>query len=666
MIRDPYEAPTTRMRACSRRAFLTRPDTEQSLSLDSLDDETLASLSRFRGLRALHLSTCELGPLALAALRTLTALGELSLWRCEVTAPGLEDALASLPLRSLSLDRPRAHRLDVTSLLPRFEALASLSLDFAGEADTPILDSLAALPTLRWLRLLYASHVTDANFARLTSLTALEGLTLHGCEQLHGETLDALVSLQSLRALRLVACGLTRASQRHFASLQSLRAIDLSICKDLSIEALLPLQSLEVLRLMSAQPGGAQIGAIGDFAHLTHLELGSDHDLRDTHLRGLAERLTLRAMGVASTEVRGDAFRDVARWSALEAIDVSFTRIDDATVARLATLPRLACLEMCYCNDVSSNGLSRLADCAALVELNVQGVSAVDDAVLDGWARRPRWEELTLHGCTRVTGRSVVPFTGAHPEARVRCETHRFSDRSVAAHERYDARVRSIELCDDPTLAALVTPSAVLLVDRPSGRRRNKKSIPSKDAIVRLDPKGRVLLAVAKKARLWDAHGRRTPAARVQAVAHRRRGVLGGRRAPRHRRDRRHSKSPATEGVSMGCRDVDAARPARRERWRRADTALPLTGRRAGGGGARVDRSLRGRRRAAIAAPRQGRAVCVLRRDGRRGALSRRGERDACIARRPRRVVGEVVAEAARARGRSDRDERARRARGRP
>ena len=506
MIRDPYEAPTTRMRPLSRRALPTHPGTETAISLDGLDDDALASLTRFRDLRALRLSTCVIGPRALAALRSLPSLGELSLWRCKVTAPGLDDALASLPLRTLSLDRPVNHGLVASSLLPRCASLETLSLDLAAEVDEGVYDALAALPRLRSLCVFYAKQVTDETVPRFASLAGLEELRLHGCEGVRGATLDALAGIQNLRALRLVSCDLRRESFARFASLRALRCLDLAICKHPDIAALLPLQSLEALDLMSATLRAVEIEALGDLAKLTHLSLGSCHALTDALLRGLGERLTLRALGVASTGVRGAAFEDTARWSQLEALDAGFTSIDDATLAHLAKLPRLASLEMVYCNKVTAKGLARVAEFPSLVELNVQGVSALDDALVDAWSRRPRWEELTVHGCVHVTGRSVVPLMRAHPEAIVHGESHRLDGRHLAPTDRYDPRVSRLDLSDDASLVAMVTSSgAAMLVERPSGRRRNKATIPAKSALVRLDPKGRVLLSCAKKARLWDA-----------------------------------------------------------------------------------------------------------------------------------------------------------------
>ncbi len=505
MIRDPYEAPSTRMRLCSRRAFLTRPETEKGIALDGLDDETLASLTRYRELRALRLSSCAIGPSAIAALCSLNSLRELSLWRCTVTGAGLEDAIASLSLRGLSLDRPGAHGLVASSLVPRCATLESLSIDLAGEVDDGIFDALSALPSLRWLSVLYAKQVTDETLPRLASLAGLEGLSLHGCEEVHGATLDTLASVQNLRALRLVSNKLERDSLGRLTSLRSLRALGLAVCKPLHLAALLPMQSLESLDLMATDLSASQIEALGDLASLAHLSLGSCASLTDEHLTELGERLTLRSLSVASTGVRGAAFGDAERWSQLEQLDAGFTRIDDATMATLAKLPRLKSLEAVYCNELSAKGLARVTEFAALEELNVQGVNAVTDAVVDAWSRRPRWSELTVYGCTRVTGRSVVPLMRAHPDALVHCESHRFCDRFLSAAERYDERMKSVALCDDAKLAALVTSTAAVLVDRPSGKRRNKKSIPSKDAIVRLDPKGRALLTLSKKARLWDA-----------------------------------------------------------------------------------------------------------------------------------------------------------------
>ncbi len=506
VIRDPYEAPSTRARPLSRRALTTHPDAETAISLDGLDDDALASLARFRGLRALRLSTCEIGQGALVALRSLTALRELALWRCKVTAPGLDHTLASLPLRALSLDRPVGHGLVASSLLPRCEALEALSVDLSAEVDEGIFDALAALPRLRSLCVFYAKQVTDETVPRFASLAALEELRLHGCEGVRGATLDALAPIQNLRALRLVSCDLRRESLAHFEKLRALRCLDLAICKDLDVAALLPLQSLEALGLMSTSLRAVEIEALGDLPNLTHLTLDSCDRLTDALLRALGERLSLRGLGVASTDVRGAAFKDADRWAHLEALHAGFTKIDDAALAHLARLPRLRSLEMVYCNEVTAKGLARVTESPSLVELNAQGVSALDDAMVDAWARRARWEELTVYGCVHVTGRSVVPLMRAHPEAIVRCESHRFDARHLAPTERFDVRAEQVASSEDPSLVALVTSrGAALLVERPSGRRRNKNSIPAKGALVRLDPRGRVLLSCAKKARLWDA-----------------------------------------------------------------------------------------------------------------------------------------------------------------
>lgn len=506
MIRDPYEAPSMRLRSLSRRALAARPCTETAISLDGLDDDALATLARFRDLRALRLSTCTIGHGALVALRSLPALGELSLWRCKVTAPGFDEALASLPLRALSLDRPVSHGLVASSLLPRCAALESLSLDLAAEVDEGLFDALAALPRLRSLSVLYARQVTDETVPRFAALAALEELRLHGCEGVRGATLDALAGVQNLRALRLVSCDLQRESFSRFASLRALRCLDLAICKRLDVAALLPLQSLEALDLMHTDLRAVEIEALGDLPNLTHLTLDSCDNLTDARLRSLGDRLSLRGLGVASTEVRGAAFEDPERWSRLEALSAGFTGIDDATLAHLAKLPRLRTLEMVYCNGVTAKGLARVAEFPSLVELNAQGVKALDDALVDAWSRRPRWEELTVHGCVHVTGRSVVPLMRAHPEAIVHCESHRFDGRHLAPTERYAQRAEQVALCDDAGLVALVTSrGAATLVERPGGGRRNKAAIPAKGALVRLDPKGRALLSCAKKARLWDA-----------------------------------------------------------------------------------------------------------------------------------------------------------------
>ncbi len=507
MIRDPYEAPTTRMRPLSSRALPTHPGTETAISLDGLDDDALASLARFRDLRALRLSTCVIGPRALAALRSLPSLGELSLWRCKVTAPGLDDALASLPLRTLSLDRPVNHGLVASSLLPRCASLETLSLDLAAEVDEGIYDALAALPRLRSLCVFYAKQVTDETVPRFASLAGLEELRLHGCEGVRGATLDALAGIQNLRALRLVSCDLRRESFARFASLRALRCLDLAICKHPDIAALLPLQSLEALDLMSATLRAVEIEALGDLAKLTHLSLGSCHALTDALLRGLGERLTLRALGVASTE---RARRGLPKTPRAGRSSRRSTRASRASTTRRSRTSRssraCATLEMVYCNKVTAKGLARVAEFPSLVELNVQGVSALDDALVDAWSRRPRWEELTVHGCVHVTGRSVVPLMRAHPEAIVHGESHRLDGRHLAPTDRYDSRVSRLDLSDDASLVAMVTSSgAAMLVERPSGRRRNKATIPAKSALVRLDPKGRVLLSCAKKARLWDA-----------------------------------------------------------------------------------------------------------------------------------------------------------------
>lgn len=254
-----------------------------------------------------------------AEVRDEASLGRVVDFVVAQRIPGVQWLLHELPSRALVRE------------LDRLDQVEALSVD-AHHLQTP--RALRPLANLEFLEL-WGSAPTAYILEALAVLPRLAGLKMYTT----GGNLSALQSL----------CGL--------------RCLDLSDSGSL------------------AHSGAADLPGLGDLAGLTSLRLG-------------------RCWGVTDA-----AMTEVARLTCLERLDLEegSYQITDAGLARLATLPALRSLNLKRCHGVTARGLSLLARLGTLESLDLSW-TALDDAALAAIATGLKsLRRLAIRGCDRVT-----------------------------------------------------------------------------------------------------------------------------------------------------------------------------------------------------------------------------------------------------------------------
>lgn len=222
---------------------LCAPQLTRLLVSSSAGASTLSFLSGFSRLEALHWSgRLERG--ALARVRSLPALRELSI--ASVKPPGDEAlaALAGLPLTSLDAsassfgDAGARHLATLTQL--RHLQLARTGLT---DASAEALGALAHLEELS----LAGTSVGDATLAALSKLPELRELDL-GRTEVTDAGLAHLEALPHLERLSLDRANLTDAGMQHLGRLTSLRFLSLRDVETITDEGFKELLNLTHLR----------------------------------------------------------------------------------------------------------------------------------------------------------------------------------------------------------------------------------------------------------------------------------------------------------------------------------------------------------------------------------------------------------------------------------
>ena len=183
-------------------------------------------------------------------------LQELKLVRCARVTDNVFEQLTALPsLRKLDLSFPKSvlmkeFKFKNVSCMLRLNELTLRGL----RIDDEILKDLANIATLKSLALQFDVNViTDAGFAHLAQLTALEKVSLARCNHVSDSGFAPLAQLPALHTLNLNHCRkLSSVGAYHVSTLPSLTNIDVSNCpvSDDGFKHLCNVTSLKGLNLL--------------------------------------------------------------------------------------------------------------------------------------------------------------------------------------------------------------------------------------------------------------------------------------------------------------------------------------------------------------------------------------------------------------------------------
>lgn len=94
--------------------------------------------------------------------------------------------------------------------------------------------------------------------------------------------------------------------------------------------------------------------------------------------------------------------------------------ISDAGLAHLATMQRIAELQIHGCGGITDAGLAQVARMKGLATLDLRGCESISDAGIDALSSIPSLRELLLGGCVRVTADGIAQLAAKLPTTTIK------------------------------------------------------------------------------------------------------------------------------------------------------------------------------------------------------------------------------------------------------
>ncbi len=308
-----------------------------------------------------------------------------------ITDRGLSALVTLESVVAMNLSRTA---ITLTALPPSVEqsGLTEVNLWGTTQLNDDSLGVLAQIEGLEHVELGRCHKITDAGLVPLSTLRGLAYLGLSGTG-ISDRGLASLAELASLRQLDLSGTEITGTGLAYLAGNPVLETLDLFGCVGLRPE------TLAVLR---------------QFGGLAELRLGRCGMVADRALVQLRPLVGLASLSLEGLEVTDAGVLYLMDLTALSRLDVGWTQIGDAGVARIGNLRNLRVLSLAGTRTTDA-GLSYLARLPDLVELDLSN-TGVTDAGLRTVSSLRSLEGLDLEG-TAIHDAGLVHL-GALPELR--------------------------------------------------------------------------------------------------------------------------------------------------------------------------------------------------------------------------------------------------------
>jgi hypothetical protein len=314
---------------------------------NTVTDEGIKHLTRFKRLRILEAAGLGLTDRALETIGKLTSLEELSLEINKITGTGLRHLAGLKKLRRLNLNY---NQLDPAALeaLVGLPELTTLRISLTLPVDDRLCELCSRLKNLKELQLWEnTAAVTDRGLEHLAKLEHLENLYLRGSPHVTDAGLAKIARLKHLRKLQLRDLrSVTPEGMKILGKLTELRSLEIDSVRmdEASVRSLTPLTKLENLLLWGVNNRETPIA-----------------------LDCLGELRSLRTFRT-QMPVSSSAIRALARLPELESITDELFEITDEDLAHLARLPKLKTLVLAS-PKVTAAALPTLAKMTSLREL---------------------------------------------------------------------------------------------------------------------------------------------------------------------------------------------------------------------------------------------------------------------------------------------------------
>jgi Leucine-rich repeat (LRR) protein len=312
-------------------------------------------------------------------------------------------------------------------------------------AKDPDLDRIVEIKSLKRLDLSF-TYISDRGIERLQQLTQLEELILDTCEFITDAATSYLRANKNLHKLVLRGTDVTDVSLPYIATLTALRSLDLShtMLGDVGLESLPALTGLKELHLGGTRINGTNLNFLKLLPKLRKLSFNgiqrrnagacwtptiTDLDIETiSQLSGLEELnlgigLSLGRTGVpvggGNCRVTGGiqltdlALSKLAKLKKLRRLDVSGAKVTSAGLEDLRGLPNLERLSLWHCTRIDDSAAKVLATLPKLANLDLSD-TPVGDQTLKALAALPDLKLLYLTD-TKVTLEAVSAFRQHKP-----------------------------------------------------------------------------------------------------------------------------------------------------------------------------------------------------------------------------------------------------------
>jgi hypothetical protein len=330
-------------------------------------------------------------------LRRLTALGHI-----DVSSTRVGDQTAAAVAALTGVEVATFANTDLTDTgVMRLAASQATELDVRGRpVSTGVVERLADSPRLRKLSLsvgddwtglarLGREVVMDAAPRRAGSAPALL-TTLDLAGDLSTDLADELAQLPALESLRVHGSMPDSIPAQGFASLKELQAENAGLTDD-ALAAVLKAPTLEAVFISGNPVGEAFAGAPGNYLHT--LELRRTR-VDDHAIERIATLPRLHCLDVPATQVTPDGIAALAATAPnLQSLAIDAGQVDAVSVQALATAPRLLEIYL-YGPEVNLETLQ------ALTPVHIRDLQLIDtlvsDAAVPVLAAMPRLRSLSL------------------------------------------------------------------------------------------------------------------------------------------------------------------------------------------------------------------------------------------------------------------------------
>lgn len=375
-----------------------------------VDDAALPVLARdlaaFGEIQRLDLSYSAVSGATLNALDVVEGLLCLDLSRTHVADDALAFVADHAQLMELDLwgcDSVTDIGMSHLGAMPR---LQRLELGQVGGITSSGLPALAVLPRLSALGV-SGTRVDDSGLAALRPMRSLKRLDL-AHTSIVGSGLPSLVECPELWSLSLFGCvGLRPETLAALRRLHALSALNLGRCGLLSDQAMVylrPLRMLSELRLEGIPITDGGILYVTDLHGLAVLDLSWTR-VADAGVARLGVLRGLRTLMLAGTGLTDTGTVSLASLRGLAELDISNTRVTDAGLRTLSALETLESLDL-EATDVHDAGLVHLGEFPQLRKLYL-GRTPVTDKGLELLQRVTHLDQIDLTMCRRVTADGV-------------------------------------------------------------------------------------------------------------------------------------------------------------------------------------------------------------------------------------------------------------------